>query len=437
MSTGQLNLADMKSAQTQQQSKQPVARKSDKDKTIFDFLNGDPKIQKAIGAVAGNFFTADRFLRLAINAVKKTPLLAHCDPQSVLGSFMTSAALGLEPNTVLQQAFLIPYKKRMKQGNDWVDFYECQFQVGARGFITLAHRSPLIKSIQSEAIHEHDHWKHMLGTKSFLEYDKKLKDRGALIGAFCYTVLESGMEMATVLPLDEIYKIRSKSETYNALIRGLDEAGDNAREKAKAQKKFDEKPWVMWEDDMASKSATKKHAKQLPIAPGDSFSVAARLDGDEGHLVEMSTMTDPDLVREVMKNGVDGSATEGASYSFPAVEDAPSPTLNTMQAGSPQADTVVNQSAEQSDGQARAERQGDMVGADDPLFASLKQRLETLTDPDMLDAEADLINEIDDADKQELLTAIYKGRRAELQDPPRSTRQESRPAASRAAMTID
>jgi len=279
----------------------------------------------------------------------------------------------------------------------------------------------------------------MLGTKSFLEYDKKLKDRGALIGAFCYTVLESGMEMATVLPLDEIYKIRSKSETYNALIRGLDEAGDNAREKAKAQKKFDETPWVMWEDDMASKSATKKHAKQLPIAPGDSFSVAARLDGDEGHLVEMSTMTDPDLVREVMKNGVDASAADGASYSFPAVEDAPSPTLNTMQAGGPQADAVVNHSTAQSDGQAQAERQGDLIGADDPLFASLKQRLETLNGPRHAPTPSrpTLINEIDDADKQELLTAIYKGRRAELQDPPRSTRQESRPAASRAAMTID
>src|SRR3546814_731473 len=80
-------------------------------KTIIGYLRDDPRIEKGIAAVAGKYFTPEKFLSLAVNAVKKTPKLAMCDPQSVLGAFMASAALGLEPNTIQQQAFLIPYKK--------------------------------------------------------------------------------------------------------------------------------------------------------------------------------------------------------------------------------------------------------------------------------------------------------------------------------------
>jgi len=432
MTAGQLNLADMKSAHTQQQSTQTAPRKRDKDKTIFDFLNGDANFQKAIGAVAGKFFTPDRFLRLAINAVKKTPLLAYCDTQSVLGAFMASAALGLEPNTVLQQAFLIPYKKRVKQANnEWTDAYECQFQIGARGFITLAYRSPLVKSIQSEAIHDNDHWKHMLGTKSFLEYEKKLKDRGALAGAFCYTLLESGAETATVLPLDDIYKIRSKSETFNALTRAVEDA-ESERDKIKARKKLDETPWVIWEDDMAAKSAIKKHAKQLPIAAGDAFAVAVQLDGDDGQSLDIATMTDPDLVREVMENGVDAAAAGKESVSFPAVEDAPSPTLNAMQGGTAGDAAPLAQNAEQA--QQKGQSTSATGAPEDAFFNGLKNRLETLADPDLLDAEADLISEVEDADKQAELTSIYKTRRDELANPPQTTRQST---ARRSSMKID
>lgn len=295
------NLSNLQQGHQQQTARRP--------KTIFDFLD-DPRVQKGIGAVAGKFLTPDRFLRLAINAVKKTPLLAQCDPQSVLGSFMASAALGLEPNTVQQQAFLIPYKKRAKVDNQWVDIYECQFQIGYRGFITLAHRSPHIASVQAEAIHDGDLFDHMLGSESFLKYRKALKDRGGLIGSFCYTKLESGIEMATVLPLSEVEKIRGKSETYNALMRNVEQA-DNQKDREKAEKKLAETPWVMWEDDMAAKSAIKKHAKQLPLMPGDAMSAAAEIDSNaDRNVIDMSAMADPDVVRGVVQDG----------YSPPAIE---------------------------------------------------------------------------------------------------------------------
>lgn len=278
--------------------------------TILDYLD-NPKVKDGLGAVAGKFLTADRILRLCVNAVHKTPALLKCDPKTVLGAMMTSAALGLEPNTVQQQAFLIPYKKRVKVGDDWMDAFDCQFQIGARGFVTLAYRSPLIKSITAEAIHERDHWKHLEGTHALLEYSKALRDRGPLLGAFSYVRLQSGIETACVLPLEELHKIRARSETYAKLVRDVKEAS-SPKDTAKAQEKLDSTPWVMWEDDMAAKSALKKHAKQLPIASNDALAFAAEVDNqNEVGTLDLATLGDPDALRAAMEGTTDTPAALG------------------------------------------------------------------------------------------------------------------------------
>lgn len=333
-------------------------------RTIFDLLD-DPRMQKAITAVAGQFFTADRFLRLAINAVRKTPKLAQCDPQSVLGAFMAAAALGLEPNTVQQQAFLIPYDKRGKLPNgQWgVVGTECQFQIGYRGFITLAHRSPHIDSIQAEAIHEGDLFDHMMGSESFLKYRKALRERGDLIGSFCHTKLASGVELATVLPLEEIHKIRGRSETYNALVRSIDNARDQ-KEKNKAVQKLEETPWVMWEDDMAAKSAIKKHAKQLPLTPGDAIAAATELD-DDSRTIDMAAMADPDVARGVVQDGY--APPERAEDEAPLQLEQDTPAIIIPhQATQPEREPVARQPAQAAAQQHRMERDESPELGDEP-----------------------------------------------------------------------
>ena len=79
----------------------------------------NPRVAKGMAAVAGKFLSPDKMLRLCINAVHKTPDLMRCDPKTVLGAMMASAALDLEPNTVQQQAFLIPYARNKKVGDEW------------------------------------------------------------------------------------------------------------------------------------------------------------------------------------------------------------------------------------------------------------------------------------------------------------------------------
>ena len=74
------------------------------------------EIKKALPSV----MTPERFTRIVLSALSTNPKLAETTPQSFLGAMMTAAQLGLEPNTPLGQAYLLPY------WNSKANAYECQ-----------------------------------------------------------------------------------------------------------------------------------------------------------------------------------------------------------------------------------------------------------------------------------------------------------------------
>lgn len=95
-------------------------------------------LQKMKGEIARalpRHITAERMSRVALTALRSTPALLECSTASVLGSIMSAAQLGLEPNTPLGLAYLIPYKKT------------CQLIIGYQGYLDMARRSRLV-SIQ-------------------------------------------------------------------------------------------------------------------------------------------------------------------------------------------------------------------------------------------------------------------------------------------------
>lgn len=395
------NIAELKATSAVAEQRKP--------QTIFDLLT-NPRVERSIKAVSTQFLTPDRFLRMAINSVKKTPLLLRCDPQTVLGSFMTSAALGLEPNTIQQQAFLIPYKKRAKVGDNWVDVYDCQFQIGARGFVTLAHRSPHIDNLEAETIHENDLFDHMQGSESFLKFRKSLRDRGDAIGAFCYARLSSGTEKATVLPLEEIFKIRSRSETFKSLNNAV-ESAENQKEKAKAEQKLADTPWVMWFDDMGAKSAIKKGAKQLPLSTGDAFASAVALDQDSADtVIDMAAMADADTARAVVSGETDvPEPTESVSTE----------TFGTRTAGSEKAGDAP------TDAQSAQADRGESAQA--LTESQIAERLNDATTADELETAAKLIDSIPDPDSESRLTTLANQLRDKFKRPTRAARG-ARPA---------
>lgn len=97
-----------------QKANNAVSKKK-QPQTLKDYVKMmEPAIKKALP----NVMTPERFSRIVFTALTANPKLAECTPESFCGAMMQAAQLGLEPNTPLGQAYLIPYGK------------QCQFQLG-------------------------------------------------------------------------------------------------------------------------------------------------------------------------------------------------------------------------------------------------------------------------------------------------------------------
>ena len=80
-----------------------------KSMSIADLIRAmEPEIKKALPSVV----TPERFTRMALSALNTNPKLQECTQMSFLAALMNAAQLGLDPNTSLGQAYLIPYKNK-------------------------------------------------------------------------------------------------------------------------------------------------------------------------------------------------------------------------------------------------------------------------------------------------------------------------------------
>lgn len=82
---------------------------------------------------------AQRFMSSIISAVQTTPALQECSNSSLLSAALLGEALSLSPSPQLGQFYMVPYKKKDKQGN--VISCDAQFQMGAKGYKQLAMRT--------------------------------------------------------------------------------------------------------------------------------------------------------------------------------------------------------------------------------------------------------------------------------------------------------
>lgn len=186
----------------------------------------EPEIKKALPSV----ITPERFTRMVFTALSSNKKLQACTPESFLGAMMQAAQLGVEPNTPIGQAYLIPY------GN------QVQFQLGYKGLIDLAYRSGEVQSIQAHEVHENDTFEYELGLNPKLKHIPAMKDRGAVVLYYAVIKLKNGGEGFEVMSRDDVDQFaRAKSKTYK------------------------NGPWQTDFDEMAKKTVLKKVLKYAPL----------------------------------------------------------------------------------------------------------------------------------------------------------------------------
>lgn len=237
-----------------------------KPMTIKDYVNKMmPEIRKALPSV----MTPERFSRIVLSALSTNQKLQECTPQSFLGAMMTAAQLGMEPNTPLGQAYLIPRWNGKKQVN------ECTFQLGYKGLIDLAYRSGQVSTISAHTVYENDEFSFELGLDPKLSHVPVMSDRGKPIAFYA------------------VYK--TKDGGYGFEVMSVEDARQHAQKFSESVKKGYSSPWDTNFEEMAKKTVLKKVLKYAPLKT--EFMREASYDDTVRNSVEDDLMAEPFVIQ--------------------------------------------------------------------------------------------------------------------------------------------
>jgi recombination protein RecT len=179
-------------------------------KTIRQLLE-DPKQQAEIARALPNALTPDRFARLLMTAINSSPNLLRCDSYSLLAAGMQCAALGLEPNTPLQHAWMLPFENR-REGR-----FEVQVVLGYQGMIELALRHQRVQSVAAREVREHDHFRFDYGVADVLEHHYEPGvDRGDIKTYYGLSHFSGGGHYWRIIEQSEIDAHRQRSASPNS-----------------------------------------------------------------------------------------------------------------------------------------------------------------------------------------------------------------------------
>lgn len=217
-----------------------VARPAAKQVTIREQIS-DEYFKQQIAIALPKHMTADRFVRVALTALLKTPKLLDCTKESVIECMLNCSALGLEPDG--RRAHLIPY------GN------KCTLIVDYKGIVELAKRSGDVAGVFAQTVCERDDFKWENGDVTH-RIDWK-NDRGGVYAVYATITLKDGTKQTDVMTRSEVEAIRARSRAGSA------------------------GPWVTDWNEMAKKTVFRRASKWITLSPeiadalekdGDSFS---------------------------------------------------------------------------------------------------------------------------------------------------------------------
>jgi recombination protein RecT len=184
-------------------------------RNLFEKDEVKKKFQEMLGKRAVPFITS------VLQIVASNKLLANADPHSVYHSAAVAATLDLPLNNNLGFAYIVPYNQSYQddQGN-WKKKQVAQFQMGYKGFIQLAQRTGMYKTISAAPIYEGQLVEENPLTGFVFDFTKKKSDK--VIGYASYFQLLNGFEKTVFSTVEEVDKHAKRfSQTYSKTGKGL------------------------------------------------------------------------------------------------------------------------------------------------------------------------------------------------------------------------
>lgn len=221
-----------------------VAKAPAQPTSIRQWLQSDAMKQQFSQSLPKHL-TPERFVRVALTAITRTPKLADCDQASFFQALFSLSQYGLEPDG--RRAHLIPFENR-KRG-----VTEVQLIIDYKGLAELVMRSGLVSNLHADVVCENDDFEYDKGFITRHRIDFRA-DRGKPYAVYCVCRFKDGTEKCDVMTLAEVEKIRQRSK-----------ANDSG-------------PWVTDFNEMAKKTVFRRLSKWLPLSA--EIRAAAEIDDD-------------------------------------------------------------------------------------------------------------------------------------------------------------
>ncbi len=176
----------------------------------------------------------EKFLRVAITAVNKSPDLLECTRQSLYQSFMLAAQDGLLPDG--REAAIVKYSLKGVPTATYMPM------VG--GLLKKIRNSGELKSITAKVVHENEEFKYWIDEDGeHLRHVPMLSgDKGKLVHVYALAKTNDDGVYVEVMTVAEVEKVRNVSRAKDAMA------------------------WTQWWDEMAKKTAIRRLSKRLPMS---------------------------------------------------------------------------------------------------------------------------------------------------------------------------
>lgn len=218
-------------------------------KKPFSQILAMPSYQTMLANAIQDTNRRQRFITTVIAAVNATPALKNCTPDSIITSALQMESLGLPYG--MGDAYIIPYGDK------------ATFQIGARGYITLAMRSGAYQDIDTIEIREGEFkGRDKRSGKPMFEFieDEDVREDLPIIGYLAHFTLLNGFQAQEYFSKYKMLKWANRYsqafdiELYNRYVV-YQETGEGLTDK---ELRLCSAPWYETFDEMAFKTVLKR-----------------------------------------------------------------------------------------------------------------------------------------------------------------------------------
>ena len=230
----------------------------------------------SIKAALPKHLTPERMIQMSTQLISRNPKIAECSVQSVIGAVMQASILGFEPVEALGYCYFVPYGKSL------------QFQIGYKGYISLARKSGEIKQLYAEVVRSDDEFSYEIGLNPSIKHIPGSGD-GEVTHVYAVAHFKDGGYQFVVLTRKQVEKLRLRNTSQKATPSGA---------------------WATDYEAMAKGKALKQLSKYLPLSIEASHAIVS----DEAVINEAAWSKD--------NTGINP---EGLMYEDTTAEEMPSP----------------------------------------------------------------------------------------------------------------